>query len=303
MLTLIIIGVIGWAAIVFLDKEKEETARHAETNSKSYGEIIYIDLEKGSFMLSHGVRVDGNATLFHHPETPNLFTWFSEGEIRFHHLQDEVKLTVWMTQRNGQPKYYVKNMSVNGEDYTYPQGRFSSYCKRLEQLKKSGRIKGELGTHVTRSLVSLMAFNAIIKEYANFDDLLRAKSSHQRELLLKYDAYIAQAVDKISKEQKASKDEREQESRKKSEQKHENRNEERKDDSKKQSSSGYTGSNYDIYLKVLEFDSVHNVTFDEIKKRYRALARKYHPDSPTGDERRFKLVRESYEHLEANFPR
>ncbi|WP_214735365.1 J domain-containing protein [Exiguobacterium sp. s154] len=60
---------------------------------------------------------------------------------------------------------------------------------------------------------------------------------------------------------------------------------------------------FTIYLKVLEFESVHNVTFEQVRKQYKKLARRYHPDSTTGDEYRFKLIREAYEFLESNYPK
>lgn len=61
--------------------------------------------------------------------------------------------------------------------------------------------------------------------------------------------------------------------------------------------------NFEIYLKVLEFDSVNSVKFDDIKVQYKKLAKKYHPDSITGDVNRFKLVTDSYEYLQENYPR
>ena len=58
----------------------------------------------------------------------------------------------------------------------------------------------------------------------------------------------------------------------------------------------------EIYLKVLEFDSVNSVKFDDIKVQYKKLAKKYHPDSITGDVNRFKLVTDAYEYLQENYP-
>lgn len=40
-----------------------------------------------------------------------------------------------------------------------------------------------------------------------------------------------------------------------------------------------------------------NASDDDIKKAYRKLAMKYHPDRETGDENKFKEVTEAYEHL------
>ncbi|MBM3273064.1 J domain-containing protein, partial [Candidatus Kaiserbacteria bacterium] len=37
-----------------------------------------------------------------------------------------------------------------------------------------------------------------------------------------------------------------------------------------------------------------NASEDEIKKAFRTLAHKYHPDKKTGDEKKFKEVSEAY---------
>ena len=55
---------------------------------------------------------------------------------------------------------------------------------------------------------------------------------------------------------------------------------------------------YTDYYKILEIDK--KATADEIKKAYRTLAKKYHPDKNLGDkkaEERFKLVNEANEVL------
>ena len=46
------------------------------------------------------------------------------------------------------------------------------------------------------------------------------------------------------------------------------------------------------YYKVLEVDK--NASQDEIKKSFRNLAHKYHPDKKTGDEKKFKQLSEAY---------
>lgn len=55
---------------------------------------------------------------------------------------------------------------------------------------------------------------------------------------------------------------------------------------------------YKDYYKILEVDK--NVSGDDIKKSYRKLARKYHPDVNSGDktaEEKFKSINEAYEVL------
>lgn len=60
---------------------------------------------------------------------------------------------------------------------------------------------------------------------------------------------------------------------------------------------------FEIYLKVLEFDSIYYVKYDDIKAQYKKLAKKYHPDSVSGDATRFKLVTDTYEYLKENYPK
>ena len=55
---------------------------------------------------------------------------------------------------------------------------------------------------------------------------------------------------------------------------------------------------YTDYYKILEINK--KATADDIKKAYRTLAKKYHPDKNLGDkkaEERFKLVNEANEVL------
>lgn len=49
------------------------------------------------------------------------------------------------------------------------------------------------------------------------------------------------------------------------------------------------------YYKILGVNK--NASEEEIKKAYRKLAHQYHPDKPTGDEKRFKEINEAYQVL------
>ena len=49
------------------------------------------------------------------------------------------------------------------------------------------------------------------------------------------------------------------------------------------------------YYEILGLDK--NATQDEIKKAYRKLSKKYHPDMKDGSEEKFKEVSEAYEVL------
>ncbi len=46
--------------------------------------------------------------------------------------------------------------------------------------------------------------------------------------------------------------------------------------------------------------STENITEPELKKAYLKLAKKYHPDSPTGDKAKFQQVSDAYERLLQN---
>ena len=49
--------------------------------------------------------------------------------------------------------------------------------------------------------------------------------------------------------------------------------------------------------KVLGVSSLS--TKDEIKKKYRELAREYHPDSPNGDAEKFQSIQTAWEYINA----
>ena len=50
-----------------------------------------------------------------------------------------------------------------------------------------------------------------------------------------------------------------------------------------------------IYLQILEMTDISNPSIEEIKKQYRKLAKKYHPDIENGDEKHFRLITKAYE--------
>ena len=50
-----------------------------------------------------------------------------------------------------------------------------------------------------------------------------------------------------------------------------------------------------FYLLILEMTDISNPSIEEIKKQYRKLAKKYHPDIENGDEKHFRLITKAYE--------
>ena len=70
---------------------------------------------------------------------------------------------------------------------------------------------------------------------------------------------------------------------------------------KQRSEYGYN-SQYTTHLGTLGLSSNATYSHDEIKKQYRTLSKKYHPDSPAGNEKLFIKVQESYEYLQKYYP-
>lgn len=54
----------------------------------------------------------------------------------------------------------------------------------------------------------------------------------------------------------------------------------------------------DVYFKIFKIEKISDITPKELKKRYRILVKKYHPDrKPHGDSKKFRLIHNSYEFL------
>ena len=52
----------------------------------------------------------------------------------------------------------------------------------------------------------------------------------------------------------------------------------------------------DKYFKVFKINSIKAITHQELKRRYRILVRKYHPDAG-GTAGQFRLIHDAYEYL------
>lgn len=59
---------------------------------------------------------------------------------------------------------------------------------------------------------------------------------------------------------------------------------------------------FEIYLKLLEFEDINNLEFSDIKEQYIKLALKYNLDKETSDAKRFELITQAYEYLKQNYP-
>lgn len=70
---------------------------------------------------------------------------------------------------------------------------------------------------------------------------------------------------------------------------------------KQRSEYGYN-SQYSTHLNTLGLSTNAIHSHDEIKKQYRTLSKRYHPDSPNGNEKIFIKVQESYEYLREHYP-
>ncbi|MGM9898129.1 MAG: restriction endonuclease [Enterococcus faecalis] len=51
------------------------------------------------------------------------------------------------------------------------------------------------------------------------------------------------------------------------------------------------------YLEILEFTCNEEISKSDVKKRFRILAKKYHPDKNSGNEQMFKLIRNAYNEI------
>ncbi|TCI60825.1 hypothetical protein EVJ26_11105 [Exiguobacterium sp. SH3S1] len=130
-----------------------------------------------------------------------------------------------------------------------------------------------------------MAFNKFFREVKSFDRFKQGSVEQKEQYLNDYDIYLESSIERLYDYYSATHEHKESYSK------------------NSESKSDYGREAFAIYLKVLEFESLYNITFDQIRKRYKQLARRYHPDSATGDEYRFKLIREAYEYLENNYPK
>jgi len=56
--------------------------------------------------------------------------------------------------------------------------------------------------------------------------------------------------------------------------------------------------NTTLYFKIFKIEKISDVTPIELKRRYRILVQKYHPDKkPYGNANKFKIIQNSYEYL------
>jgi len=60
----------------------------------------------------------------------------------------------------------------------------------------------------------------------------------------------------------------------------------------------YSLEDFEIYLDILEFDSIYSIQYKEIETQHKKLSKKY-----TKDSKRLQLVNSAYIFLKTNYPR
>jgi len=56
--------------------------------------------------------------------------------------------------------------------------------------------------------------------------------------------------------------------------------------------------NTSLYFKIFKIEKISDITPKELKRRYRILVQKYHPDKkPHGNAEKFKVIHNAYEYL------
>ena len=236
-----------------------------------YNRLIYHDY-KWEF--------SGNTTLIKTEDEEGYFLLIQTGK---HQMNDEnfyIQYTIEsLYNSSGQKKMYFDHINVNNipvEGKVTNKSTAASVLNDIANITKSAAFNEDaIGTRFLVDCAAVLLFNEININRGLSDYITMPKTPLNAFLMKakgKLKIYMEEIEDLLTYES---------------------------------SNNTYNSSrqNFEIYLKVLEFDSVNSVKFDDIKVQYKKLAKKYHPDSITGDSNRFKLVTDSYEYLRENYPK
>lgn len=285
MFTLIVLGVIFWAGISFFESLREEENIDSSSQEHLENAITEVDLRRQTFKTDEGLVYGGNATFFSMRTNNRVYAWYETGQFKLSHQNDLILFTLNQHFVNGSPRLYIAKMNINSRAFEYPIGKFSDYFLTLEKEREMRRVGENIALSAMNVVAEVMAFNKFSREVISFKRLKSTNSEQQAHYLNDYDKYLDSARNRIFDLVQG------------------NFQDENSYSENSGSKSNQREESFTIYLKVLEFESVHNVTFEQVRKQYKRLARRYHPDSVTGDEYRFKLIREAYEFLENNYPK
>ncbi|WP_214774499.1 DnaJ domain-containing protein [Exiguobacterium sp. s37] len=285
MFTLIVLGVMFWAGISFIENMREEEKNDSSNHKHLEDPIEEMDLRRQAFKTDEGLLYSGDAIFFSSMTNNRVYAWYEVGQFNLSHQNDLILFTLARHFVNGSPRLYIEKMNINSRVFKFPIGKFSDYFLTLEKERKMRRVGENISLNAMNVVAEVMAFNKFSREVISFKRLKATTLEQQTHYLKDYDSYLDSARNRIfDLVQDTFQDE----------------NSYSEDSGSK---FNQREESFTIYLKVLEFESVHNVTFEQVRKQYKKLARRYHPDSETGDEYRFKLIREAYEFLESNYPK
>lgn len=285
MFTLIVLGVMFWAGISFFESMREEEDINSQNEKPFENTIEEMNLRIQTFKTNEGLIYSGDAIFFSSITSNRVYAWYETGQFKLSHQNDLILFTLARHFVNGSPRLYIKKMKINSRVFEFPIGKFSDYFLTLEQEREMRRVGEDISVNAMNVVAEVMAFNKFSREIISLKRLKATTLEQQAYYLKDYDNYLDSARNRIFDLVQESF------------QGEDNYSENTGSKFNRQEES------FTIYLKVLEFESVHNVTFEQVRKQYKKLARRYHPDSTTGDEYRFKLIREAYEFLESNYPK
>lgn len=223
-------------------------------------------------------KISGKSALIRSQEGDEYFLFMETGK---HSLRDEKFLIEYAIEQHydtkGQKKMYFNNISVNGIQVggkVTNKKSAASVLKDISNMTKDAIFDEEaIGNRFFLECAATLLFNEInlnrtLTDYTNMPKEVREKFiQNAYERLNHYVDNLENLYYKESNHHSAD------------------------------------INSFDIYLKVMEFQSVNGITYDDIKVQYKKLAKKYHPDSINGDENRFKLILDAFEYLQEYYPK
>ncbi|MCA9766767.1 MAG: DnaJ domain-containing protein [Carnobacterium sp.] len=265
--------------------EREEYNQENQNYSNKIDSSLVLTYDEAVFE-NKAWKLSGKSTIFRIADEYTVFFFIKAGP---HQLRDEkfiIKYTVEQHYDNtGQRKMYFNDIYFNG---ILVEGKMTNKKTAIKILKDISNItKGaaflndSIGVRFIIECAALLLFNKFnnnrnITDYINMPKVVREKFI--RDIDEQVGVYFLDFEDALFKENNNN-------------YKHSNYSNESNEEK------------FDIYLKVMEFESVNGITYDNIKTQYKKLAKKYHPDLSTGDANRFKLIQDTYEYLQENYPR
>lgn len=290
------VGLVGFVAVTGYEIVKEVTAEgvasakdtsiadieaHLEENSVSQDDRIkdYLIVSYDKIIYSHKKwEISGETTFITPRDGDGCFVFIREGKHQMSDVNFSIHYNVEVHYSSlGQKKMYFDHISVNNIPVDGKVTNKSSAASVLNDI--SNITKGvvfnddAVGIRFFSECGAVLLFNEINCN-RSLTDYIDMPKATLKSFLINAEENLNIYIDEIVKFSS---------------------------DESNSNTSSSSQQNFEIYLRVLEFDSVYNVKFDDIKAQYKKLAKKYHPDSGTGDAYRFKLITEAYEYLQESY--